>query len=591
MITKQEVENKYSELQKTLVKAYSELEAIEADNEELKELQGDLVETLKAQIQQIREESENSLNAIAWDRLVIAFFGETNAGKSTIIETFRILFDKKRPKDKDGEIVGDGRSDFTKDYNEYDMNIDGRPFTLIDVPGIEGNEAEFKDIIKEALGKAHCVFYVQGHNKKPDAETAKKIKNYLGDWVNVYSIQNIRGGVSNYDQAEERETLLTESVRKNEGLIEEEFKTILGDVYKGNIPLQALLAMCAKAKFSEVRKDLQKKQAKLMGFFGSADDILRFSQFQTIVNLVKDKSSNFTEEIAESNKQKLISLARKAYREIEQAWDKNEDDTEALRRQLKNFRREANTIIGTCEGNMRSNARNEVNRQYGNLKSNLYNIINRNDNAKYRAAQQTDEFGGKLQRGITSVINKEIQHAKEKIELKKKTLEGIGTLGGCNFVISSTIDGDIDVDDAIGELDINLDDVGDFFAGTVGLAATGAAIGSVVPGVGTVAGAIAGGVVGFGATVIKKATGDHGKGSAKNMVSQSLEESKAEVMPKVMRQVDKTVRSLDQYNKAIKQAVGEELKRLDRMDELTEKIKQQLQIYVNKIKITEYGTV
>ena len=65
-------------------------------------------------------------------------------------------------------IVGDGRHDFTKTYDEYHLSISGHPFTLIDVPGIEGDEAGFKDVIKTALHKAHCVFYVQGHNKKPD---------------------------------------------------------------------------------------------------------------------------------------------------------------------------------------------------------------------------------------------------------------------------------------------------------------------------------------------------------------------------------------------------------------------------------------
>ena len=115
------------------------------------------------------------------------FFGETNAGKSTIIETFRILFDKNR-QEEDGLIVGDGRYDFTKTYEEYKMSIGERNFTLIDVPGIEGNEDEFKEVIQTALHKAHCIFYVQGHNKKPDEATAKKIKKYLGDWVKVYSI-------------------------------------------------------------------------------------------------------------------------------------------------------------------------------------------------------------------------------------------------------------------------------------------------------------------------------------------------------------------------------------------------------------------
>ena len=67
------------------------------------------------------------------------------------------------------------------------MQINGKPFTLIDVPGIEGKEEDFIDDIKKALAQAHLVFYVQGHNIKPDVATASKIKKYLGDWVISFS--------------------------------------------------------------------------------------------------------------------------------------------------------------------------------------------------------------------------------------------------------------------------------------------------------------------------------------------------------------------------------------------------------------------
>lgn len=77
-----------------------------------------------------------------------------------------------------------------------EMTIDGIPFTLIDAPGIEGNEEDYKDEIKEALSKAHCIVYIQGENKAPDAAIANKIKKYLNNWVKIYSAFNVRGGVS-----------------------------------------------------------------------------------------------------------------------------------------------------------------------------------------------------------------------------------------------------------------------------------------------------------------------------------------------------------------------------------------------------------
>lgn len=591
MTTQQEIENKYRELVSTLTDAYDKLEDIEGDNPELKDLQGDLLEKLKALILSTKNESDHSLNAIAWDRLVIAFFGETNAGKSTIIETFRIMFEKGRKKGQDGLIVGDGRQDFTKDYHEYNMSVDGRPFTLIDVPGIEGDEREFKDIIKDALGRAHCVFYVQGHNKKPDAATAEKIKHYLGDWVNVYSIQNVRGGVSNYDEEEERETLLTESIVKTEKLIKESFESILGSVYKGNIPLQALLAMCAYASFSNSRLDLQKQQKKLLSYFGSANEVLRFSQFQTIVNLVKEKSNNFTEEIAESNKQKLISLARQANNEMEKVWKENEDDTEALRSHLRDFRRDVNSIISTCEINIRSKVRNSVNSQFNSLKQSIYSIIDNNSGDKDLARHRVEEFRYRLRQNVQTVLREEVKNMQTKLRQKQKDLKGISGINVSNFSIPSNIDIEIDVEDALEEMDVNLDDIGDFTLGTAGMAGTGALIGSVVPGVGTIAGAVAGGVLGFLGTTIKKATGDGGRGSAKNEVSKKIDSARSKTITKIEQYLNRSLSNLEKAKRTIKTEVEDEMKNLDKMESMTDKIKERMSLYIGKLKLAEYGTV
>ena len=349
--TKDEIENRYQELLSLLQQTRDEVGSYKSKHKNISKLQSNMYMALDREMGDISVEIDNAMNLISWDNLVIAFFGETNAGKSTIIETFRILFEQNRKKGQDGLIVGDGRQDFTKDYQEYKMSIAGKPFTLIDVPGIEGNEDDFRDIIKEALHKAHCVFYVQ-KDQKPDSATAEKIKSYLGDWVSVYSIMNVRGDVSFYDEEEERETLLTSGVLKNEKLIKEAFQNILGDVYKGNISLQALLAMCAKASFSNKREDLQRNQEKLIKYFGNADEVLRFSQFHTIRQLVEEKASSFTDEIAEANKQKMISLARRSASSMENALSSGDIDTSDIEQKLKDFKRDVKQILGSAQTNL-----------------------------------------------------------------------------------------------------------------------------------------------------------------------------------------------------------------------------------------------
>ena len=297
LISKNDIDNAYDKLINIISNAYSDISRLNGINSIFDIVQYNMCQVLKTKLQNTKTMLNKVKNETIWDNLVIAFFGETNAGKSTIIETFRILFDPNRKKE-DGLIVGDGQHDFTKTYSEYKLSINGKPFTLIDVPGIEGKEEDFRDVIKTALHKAHIVFYINGHNKKPDEGTAKKIKDYLGDWVKVYSVYNVRGSVSNYDEEEERDTLLTKGVKKTESLIMAEFKRILGDVYVTNLTIQAKLAMCARASFSKKRQDLINDRQKLLKYFSnSPDKILQFSQFQTVINIVENKTVNFKQEI------------------------------------------------------------------------------------------------------------------------------------------------------------------------------------------------------------------------------------------------------------------------------------------------------
>ena len=161
----------YNEISAQLRAAIKQIQKIPSSTNEFQKIKQSFVDTLSAQLSRTHLEANNTLNSTEWDKLVIAFFGETNAGKSTIIETFRILFDEterhknihasffKRLKNAyyeipreghsrayeifieciklfdvrkwfrhieyavDGIIVGDGRHDFTKIYKEYENGV------------------------------------------------------------------------------------------------------------------------------------------------------------------------------------------------------------------------------------------------------------------------------------------------------------------------------------------------------------------------------------------------------------------------------------------------------------------------------------
>ena len=59
-------------------------------------------------ILEIKQHIETLSTMVEWDRLNVSFFGETNAGKSTIIESLT---------NGDGVSIGEGYKDFTKTIN------------------------------------------------------------------------------------------------------------------------------------------------------------------------------------------------------------------------------------------------------------------------------------------------------------------------------------------------------------------------------------------------------------------------------------------------------------------------------------------
>lgn len=583
-----EIKKAYKTLQEILLSTQLEVSDLDGVNSQFNTVKEKIAFAFDSKIKEAKKELDVALKDTVWDNLVIAFFGETNAGKSTIIETFRILFDDKRKKE-DGLIVGDGRHDFTKTYDEYHLSIAGHPFTLIDVPGIEGNEAEFKDVIKTALHKAHCVFYVQGHNKKPDRATAEKIKKYLGDWVKVYSIYNVRGGVSNYDEEEERETLITPGVLKSESLIQAEFKTILGDVYAGHVTLQGLLAMSAKASFSPKREDLIRGQQKLLKYFGgSADKVLEFSQFKTLTTLVEQKALNFKSEIIEANKQKLVSLAGNIAADIEQVMESQKSYLANLDSNLRTINREVcNNSMDSALRNITNKTRNAITSSYGELKSRIFNLINEEpENINQLTEQNQQEVIENLENRIKSIVNDELKKVRDTANRKIKDLDGVN-IKPIQFNRTVEVGVDIDFSGALEELDIDFGDVLSWTAKTATTAAA-AALGSVIPGVGTLIGA---GVGAFVGGIAHACSGDGGKADARKSVSDAIGKATQRAKNNVKSMLAPVIRDMDIQKRQLTNSVKTELTNIEELQDTLDTFDVEISEFVNELKHKRYGRI
>ena len=96
----------------------------------------------------------------------------------------------------DGYIIGDGRSDFTREVCEYHFEVEDKRFLLLDLPGIEGKEELVQASIDAAVEKAHAIFYVSRKPNPPqkgdvnNLGTIEKISRQLSKHSEVYFVYN-----------------------------------------------------------------------------------------------------------------------------------------------------------------------------------------------------------------------------------------------------------------------------------------------------------------------------------------------------------------------------------------------------------------
>lgn len=238
-------------------------------------------------ISNIKHHIEILSTVAEWDRLNVSFFGETNAGKSTIIESLI---------NGDGRSIGDGYKDFTKTVHK----IAYKNINLMDMPGIEGREHTVIKNIHDAVNKSHVVFYVVGTNKEPEEQTISKIKKFLKDTVNVYSIINARGKPTIYKYKKElkdKKTLIVEN------RVREKFTALLDGNYAGNVVVNGYLSLL---KNNSLEQRFKNDKEKAICIFGNEHAIEKFSNIKDVNAIIDNLGNNIHDEIIISNTYKFL---------------------------------------------------------------------------------------------------------------------------------------------------------------------------------------------------------------------------------------------------------------------------------------------
>ncbi len=306
------MKNIYFNVEKSIKDLQKIFENTDGSDERLRKFNQEALEMFKNLEYESLKELESLKNNEEWEKFTIAFYGETGAGKSTLIECLRLFFKEPGKMDQqerfkrlyanmknhessryvlselkelqDGAVIGDGRSDVTLKTKSYILKHNNQSFVLLDVLGIEGDEKKVKQQISNATRKAHAIFYVtktpappqKGEEKKEG--TIEKIQKQLDSQTEVYTLFN--KPINNPRAL--KDELIDENEKESLRDLDEKMKAILGKHYKGHqiVSTQAAFYGLSSALLPE--SDFYKNKQKFLEFFKAEELLLYKSHFKQL---------------------------------------------------------------------------------------------------------------------------------------------------------------------------------------------------------------------------------------------------------------------------------------------------------------------
>lgn len=169
MNTSEDFNRLYADVGRNIEQTLADIAGLHVENEDAKKQ----LNAMTAQLQILQNTFNQKLSYLQehaeWDKFTLAFFGETNAGKSTIIESLRIVFDEtsrrqllqnnqndlQKAEQELREHLTQLRDDLGGIYSDVVDKISAISFSAIRLQQIITNESALRLKMEEEANKAH----------------------------------------------------------------------------------------------------------------------------------------------------------------------------------------------------------------------------------------------------------------------------------------------------------------------------------------------------------------------------------------------------------------------------------------------------
>lgn len=455
----------------------------------------------------------------------------------------------------DGAIIGTGAADFTTNNICYTLHHgEGKTFQLFDVPGIEGNEAKYAGMVRQAVAKAHLVIYVNGTNKKPEKPTAEKIRSYLKRGTQVCPIVNVRGNADSYEFDEDRVTLsghggcedaLAQTVGVLQGVLGPQV-LMQGHCVQGLLGFSALAMRGAESTVAPARAhDLALQQRNYLKHFGSPQAMLAFSRMEQVADLLRHKLGTFRQDIVESNKGKVRELLGEHIAALEAMLAEHRAFLGKVAPEFDKCRAAVNAALASFERVLGAGRKNLWNDFFNELSEKADGIVadhfGDNDEITRRIKRAFAIQQEEMEEHLQAQLDEALAALKDALaQATARLVEDVRRVDFQQRIGANGHSGALHCEFAELDMDLSLKEWGSIAFNIGSYAASGATIGSVFPGIGTAIGAAVGAAVGLVVSLVGLFTGKEKRiRKAQGQVQEKIDEVRERVLADLPAELQK----------------------------------------------------